>query len=52
MLDSTKSRLKLDWRPKWHLEEALSKIVDWYKISGQNTDMLEFTNQQLEEYLK
>ncbi|MFA5161961.1 MAG: CDP-glucose 4,6-dehydratase [Elusimicrobiales bacterium] len=52
MLDSTKSRLKLDWRPKWTLEKTLDKIVEWYKASGEGKDMLEITNRQLEEYLR
>jgi CDP-glucose 4,6-dehydratase len=30
-LDCSKAFERLDWKPKWTLDEALLKIVDWYK---------------------
>jgi CDP-glucose 4,6-dehydratase len=37
-LDCAKAKSRLDWQPKWHLENALDAIVDWYRgyLSGQN----------------
>lgn len=30
-LDSTKARMRLGWSPRWGIEEALRKTVEWYK---------------------
>jgi CDP-glucose 4,6-dehydratase len=37
-LDCAKAKSRLDWQPKWRLENALDAIVDWYRgyLSGQN----------------
>jgi CDP-glucose 4,6-dehydratase len=29
-LDSSRARTRLDWAPRWGLEEALAAIADWY----------------------
>jgi len=30
-LDCSKAKARLHWQPKWNLDQALSKIVDWQK---------------------
>lgn len=51
-LDITKSRLKLGWEPKWSLEIALYKTVEWYKKENNNEDMYECTIGQIREYME
>jgi len=31
ILDSTKARLKLGWKPKWNIDKTLEKTMDWYE---------------------
>ena len=52
MLDSTKSRLRLDWQPRWKLEQTVEKIVEWSRAYGKGHNMLEVTKRQLEDYLR
>lgn len=50
-LDCSKAKLRLNWKPKWNLKEALQSIVEWNKayLDGQN--MRDFSIKQIEEYL-
>lgn len=51
-LDCSKAKARLNWAPKWSLEEALSKITDWQKKYQSGKNMKEVTLQQIELYLK
>jgi len=51
-LDCSKSRGRLGWQPKWCLNEALEKIVDWQKCYQQGADMRTVTLDQIEVYWK
>ena len=45
-LDCSKAKTRLDWHPRWHLEEALKRIVDWQKQYQQGADIkIEMLNQ-------
>lgn len=50
-LDSAKARLRLGWRPRLPLREALGMTVDWYRqwAAGQ-TDMCAYTVRQIREF--
>lgn len=52
ILDCTKSREFLNWTPKWNLESALLKIVEWNKdyFSGKR-NVRETSLRQINEYL-
>lgn len=55
MLDSSKSRNLLGWKPYYGTKPSIEKTLDWYKIyySGnycENTDIVEFSRLQIEEY--
>lgn len=50
MLDTSKSRSRLDWVPKWPLEVALEQVVDWYKSWLNGEDMQVKTLQQVVLY--
>ena len=47
-LDSSKARAYLDWRPRWDLEEALARIVEWYAALRDGGDMRAVTLAQIE----
>ena len=49
-LDSTKARQELNWLPKWNIEQALNKTVEWYKTYYQNGEIEKITHNQIEEY--
>jgi len=49
-LDSNKARALLGWQPRWSLENALSKIIDWHQHWLNDSDMYEYSLAQLFEY--
>ena len=49
-LDCTKVKSRLDWRPRWHLEDALRAIVDWHHAHQAGKDMREATLRQIAAY--
>ena len=49
-LDCSKAKARLDWHPKWDLETALARIVDWYRAFGRGEDMRAVTLAQITEY--
>ena len=49
-LDCSKAKSRLDWHPKWHLDEALGRIVDWQKQYQQGADMKLLTLAQISDY--
>lgn len=54
-LDSTKARMLLKWVPKYSLEKALRKTVEWYKIFYDGCDevsLRQITLDQISEYCK
>ncbi len=51
-LDCSKAKGRLDWHPRWHLDGALKKIVDWQKCYQQGADMKTVTLEQIDSYLK
>jgi CDP-glucose 4,6-dehydratase len=50
-VDSAAARARLRWAPRWRLETALDKTVDWYKGFYANADMRALTLSQIDEYL-
>ncbi len=49
-LDSSKARAQLGWQPRWNLETALEKIMDWHQHWHNSGDMHQFSLQQIDEY--
>lgn len=50
MLDCTKARMQLGWRPALGLAGAIDWIVDWHRHVAKGGDALGITLQQLREY--
>jgi len=49
-LDITKAQDLLSWRPRWTLESALSRTIDWQKALLDCQDMHKFCNNQISQY--
>jgi CDP-glucose 4,6-dehydratase len=49
-LDISKAFLKLDWYPKWNIENAILETVNWYKSYYEEKDILHLTNEQIDRY--
>ncbi|MDR0777955.1 MAG: CDP-glucose 4,6-dehydratase [Methanomassiliicoccaceae archaeon] len=41
-----------DWRPKWDVEEAIKRTVEWHLAERDEKDMAAFTAKQIECYLR
>ncbi|HEX8646147.1 MAG TPA: CDP-glucose 4,6-dehydratase [Thermoleophilaceae bacterium] len=46
-LDSAKARERLGWQPRWHLDDALSATVDWFRAWAAGADARGITAAQL-----
>ena len=50
MLDCSKARLRLGWRPRWTLERALTAVVEWFRAYQTGLDLREVTLAQIDAY--
>lgn len=51
-LDCSKIKNKLKWNPKWDIDKALEKTVEWYKAFEADGDIIEIMENQIEEFIK
>lgn len=51
-LDCSKIKKKLDWKPRYHVNEAVLKTVEWSKAYCENQNMQEVTRQQIQEFFE
>lgn len=51
-LDNTKLKESFGWQPKWNLDTAIVKAVEWYKLWNENGDVRTLMDAQIKEYLK
>jgi CDP-glucose 4,6-dehydratase len=49
-LDCSKAKAQLDWHPRWSLDKALIKIVEWQKQYQKGINIKELTLTQIEQY--
>jgi CDP-glucose 4,6-dehydratase len=49
-LDCSKAKMRLDWHPRWNLEDALRAIIDWHRAHRDGEDMREVTLRQIQQY--
>ena len=49
-LDSSKAHIRLNWQPRWKLQGALQKIVEWHTDWKLGADMHKCTLEQIETY--
>jgi CDP-glucose 4,6-dehydratase len=50
MLDSTKAKVRLGWRPRWPLDEALARTVEWHRLWRSGHHMAEVSVRQIATY--
>lgn len=50
-LDCAKARSLLGWMPRWNIEQAIDKIVEWHKAREQGADMRQITLAQIDQYI-
>ncbi|MDN4620960.1 CDP-glucose 4,6-dehydratase [Paenibacillus sp. PsM32] len=49
-LDCSKAKNELKWYPRWNIETALEKVVDWNKEYLDNRDIQNYCLKQIESY--
>lgn len=52
MLDISKARERLGWSPRWDLNIAIKKIIEWHDALAKEEDMRVFTLGQIADYEK
>lgn len=50
-LDCTKAKTRIQWQPRWSLEEALVKVVEWTRAYENKADMREICLKQIHNYM-
>jgi CDP-glucose 4,6-dehydratase len=50
-LDCSKARQKLGWVPRWSLETAIKKIIEWQCSYQQNKNMQDVGLTQINQYM-
>jgi CDP-glucose 4,6-dehydratase len=49
-LDSARARERLGWSPRWSLDDALARTVEWFQAYEAGDDMRSFTQGQIEAH--
>ncbi len=49
-LDCSKAKNRLGWEPRWGLENAIEKIIEWHRADFSNQKMAEITLLQIKSY--
>lgn len=49
-LDISKAKARLGWQPKWSLDIALAKIVEWHLARAQGADVRQLSLAQIQSY--
>jgi CDP-glucose 4,6-dehydratase len=52
MLNSEKSKMTLNWRPKYNLNESIKLIVSWHKAFLEKKNILRISQNQIIDYFK
>ena len=50
-LDCSKLKHTFDWQPRWNIETAVAKTIEWTKVYLDNGDVSECMNRQIKEFL-
>ena len=50
-LDCSKVKATFGWRPRWHIEEAIRKTVEWSRVWLAGGDIPEEMDREIREYL-
>lgn len=50
-LDCSKIKHTIDWKPRWHIDQSMEKIIEWYVTYQNNGDLLSIMDKQIKEFL-
>jgi CDP-glucose 4,6-dehydratase len=50
-LDCSKAKARLDWHPRWRLEDTLWAIIDWHRSYQEGKDIRAFSLSQIRQYV-
>ena len=50
-LNCDKFKKTFKWKPRWNIEEAVRRTVEWYRAEIDGKDMSKFTAEQIKAYL-
>ena len=50
-LDCTKLKTVFGWKPRWNVEMAMEKIVEWTRVYFENGDIAECMDRQIKDFL-
>ncbi len=51
-LDCSKIKKLLNWSPRWHIDMAIEKTVEWSKAWANNEDVPRVMDKQINEYMR
>ncbi len=51
-LDCSKLKKTFNWKPKWNIETAIEKTVDWTRVYVNGGDILKIMDEQICEFLR
>lgn len=51
-LDCSKIKTAFQWKPKWNIEKAVQKTVEWYNIYRCNEDINKNMEEQIKNYIE
>lgn len=51
-LDCSKLKTKMDWKPRWHIEEAIQKTCEFSKVWMQGGNIPEEMDREIREFLE
>lgn len=51
-LNSDKIKKTFNWNPKWNIEKAIEKTVEWTKVYKDNEDIVDCVDSQIKEFYK
>jgi CDP-glucose 4,6-dehydratase len=49
-LDCSKAKARLNWAPRWNLEQAIDRVLEWVGVYRQGGDLREVCRRQIGEY--
>lgn len=52
LLDSSKARLKLGWKPRWSIKKALDETLDWHKAWQEKQNLANVSINQINSYYR
>ena len=50
-LDCSKIKAKFGWTPRWHVDEAIARTVEWSKIYLSNGDIPAVMEKQINDFI-